>query len=309
MVTALVAFLCPAALAQATMSGTVEKYSSSERILVLKTSSGALKNFKLRGDAKCEWMGRNCAPGSYRQGSKVAVRIKGALNDDPIMVDLVTDWGSSKKYVATAARAPYRTVKGDYAMAGQRVGGVPESSPLRKQQIANQINHQAVGVMAHGGSILNPNDLMNTQMSGNMMPMPGNAMGMPGAVMPGMMPGMMPDAGMGMPGAGMPDAGMPGMMPGMGTPGMAPGMPAAPMSPGGTSFGGQQVTLQGIVIQGNPAARTITIKPNNAPMYQQVMIPPNAPVAMQAFQPGAVVTVTGLQTPQGIQAIAVAAGQ
>ena len=296
-VVALIALLTPLAQAQATLSGTVESYNPSKRILLIKMSSGKVKRLKLRGDARCEWMGNNCSPASYRKGAKVAARLKGAFNDNPIMVDLVTDWGSSKKYVASTARAPYRTVKGDYAMAGHTVGGIPDSSPLKKRKLYNP---QAVGVMAHGGKLFTEQEFMKaaypdartpgTNMGEHQM----HSQGLPGSqsVDPGLNP-------YGVPGSSMP--GMPA------NPGMspAPGM-TAPTS--ASSFGSTQVSFQGIVISGNANTRTLTVKTPGQAMYQQVLIGPNTQISMDAFRPGAQVMVSGLSNPNGgVQATRVVA--
>src|SRR5690606_4537694 len=74
--------------------------------LQIRRADGVVKTIVLRQGAQFEMYGTRVSPAQFRQGMQVAVRVVGALNDDPLEADLLTDYGSSSQYVATNATSP-----------------------------------------------------------------------------------------------------------------------------------------------------------------------------------------------------------
>ncbi len=281
--------------AQATMSGNLENYDGSTGILVLKLGDKKLKRFKLVKNAKVEWMGRNVSPNALRQGAKVAVRLCGAINEDPVPVNLVTDWGNSSQYVAKAARAPYYTRKGEYATSAG-VGGTPEGAPVVDDPA------KTVGMLGNGGIAPTgpPAGVMNPAPTGvaPMAPGPhnlgmsnqGSKMALPQNLMYSSSP-----SPFGMD-SGNSAAGMMGMS-----------SPYEGMMGAGQNYGGGQMQLQGRVLQADAASRTLVIQALNSPSPQQVIVAPGASVDPNAFQPGGMVNVSGIPVAGAIQAFSVTA--
>lgn len=226
------------ALAAPTVSGRLESYDSSTRTLVLVRQDGSRKAVQLVKGAKVEWMGRNTVPTAINKGNQVALRICGALNDDPLQADLLCDWSSSSKYVATSAKAPYYTQVGAYATANG-AGGPSDALP----NVPNPMT--TVGVLGNGGKLqaspqmvptdgaaANPMATPTSTMpinQGSKMSMPMNMMSNPMMTTPGMMgadpsmmgmnPMMADPSMMGM-NPMMADPSMMGMNPMMGDPSM-----------------------------------------------------------------------------------------
>ena len=109
-----------------TVAGTLESASGNQ--IVIKSETGTMWRAELQPGSHCEWMGRNSTLGSIPKGAKVMLRVVGSMTDKPLKVDLLSDWGSSSKYVATAAPSPYYTKMGDMVGPGG-VGGKPPNAP------------------------------------------------------------------------------------------------------------------------------------------------------------------------------------
>ena len=123
------ALACGIALAdivRPTVAGTLESASGNQ--IVIKSETGTMWRAELQPGSHCEWMGRNSTLGSIPKGAKVMLRVVGSMTDKPLKVDLLSDWGSSSKYVATAAPSPYYTKMGDMVGPGG-VGGKPPNAP------------------------------------------------------------------------------------------------------------------------------------------------------------------------------------
>ncbi|MBX3170618.1 MAG: hypothetical protein KF760_24640 [Candidatus Eremiobacteraeota bacterium] len=109
-----------------TVAGTLESASGNQ--VVIKSETGTMWRAELQPGSHCEWMGSNRTLGSIPKGAKVMLRVVGSMTDKPLKVDLLSDWGSSSKYVATAAPSPYYTKMGDMVGPGG-VGGKPPNAP------------------------------------------------------------------------------------------------------------------------------------------------------------------------------------
>lgn len=109
-----------------TVSGTIQS-ASGNRVTIL-TETGTVWTAEFQPNSKCEWMGRTTSLSAVPKGAKVMLRVVGSMADKPLKVDLLSDWGSSNKYVASAAPVPYYTRKGDMAGPGG-VGGRPDNAP------------------------------------------------------------------------------------------------------------------------------------------------------------------------------------
>ncbi|MGE0492622.1 MAG: hypothetical protein AB7S38_25645 [Vulcanimicrobiota bacterium] len=282
------------AAAGVTMSGKIESYNGGTGILVLKLNDGSLKNFKLDKNTKVEWMGRNGSVASLPQGTQVAVRLCGAINENPAPINLVTDWGNSSKYVATAAKSPYYTRQGQYATAAG-VGGVPEGAPINNDPATT------IGMLGNGGIAPTgpPPGVLTGQATINPMLAPGVG-GMPmnqGAKMS--MPMNMMNNGMmnnGMGQMGFENGGAGSLM---GLDGEDGGMM------GSNNYGAGQVSIQARVLQADPTTQTLMVQSFSSPQPQQVIVTPGAQVDMQAFRPGAMVQITGTAVSGAIQAFSV----
>jgi hypothetical protein len=108
-----------AQIVQPTVSGVVQSVSGGI-VRIRNEETGTVWTGRLEPNAKMET--------SLTKGKKVAMRIRGGLSEKPLRVDLVTDWGNSSKYVATAAPAPYMTKQGEWVGPGG-VGGRPPNAP------------------------------------------------------------------------------------------------------------------------------------------------------------------------------------
>lgn len=109
-----------------TVAGTLESASGNQ--IVIKSETGTMWRAELQPGSHCEWMGSNRTLGSIPKGAKVMLRVVGSMTDKPLKVDLLSDWGSSSKYVATQAPSPYYTKMGDMVGPGG-VGGKPPNAP------------------------------------------------------------------------------------------------------------------------------------------------------------------------------------
>ncbi|MBT9587738.1 hypothetical protein IV102_30665 [bacterium] len=132
---ALLAALTCAGLALAdvvrpTVSGVIQS-AIGNRVVIL-SETGTVWTAQFEPNSKCEWMGSNRTLSSIPKGAKVMLRVVGSMADKPLKVDLLTDWGSSSKYVATQAPSPYYTRMGDMAGPGGVGGRAPNSPDLAK---------------------------------------------------------------------------------------------------------------------------------------------------------------------------------
>lgn len=109
-----------------TVAGTLE--SANGNMVVIKSETGTIWRAELQPNSHCEWMGSTRTLGSIPKGSRVMLRVVGSMTDKPLKVDLLSDWGSSSKYVATTAPSPYYTRMGDMVGPGG-VGGKPPNAP------------------------------------------------------------------------------------------------------------------------------------------------------------------------------------
>lgn len=109
-----------------TVAGTLQSASGNQ--IVIKSETGTMWRAELQPGSHCEWMGSNRTLGSIPKGAKVMLRVVGSMTDKPLKVDLLSDWGSSSKYVATQAPSPYYTKMGDMVGPGG-VGGKPPNAP------------------------------------------------------------------------------------------------------------------------------------------------------------------------------------
>lgn len=109
-----------------TVAGTLESASGNQ--VVIKSETGTIWRAELQPGSHCEWMGSNRTLGAIPKGAKVMLRVVGSMTDKPLKVDLLSDWGSSSKYVATAAPSPYYTRTGDVVGPGG-VSGKPANAP------------------------------------------------------------------------------------------------------------------------------------------------------------------------------------
>jgi hypothetical protein len=238
------------------------------------------------------------------------MRLKGGLSDKPLKVDLVTDWGSSSKYVSSVAPAPYNTKMGEWVGPGG-VGGRPPNAP-DPGKTRNVAAYAANGGMPHQNPQGVP-DIMAPKsqdpgsaklskgtpgfQSGPVAPAPNpgverepGATGVSNTVypngdpstaaypgvnpnMPGMMPGMNPN--------------LPGMMPGMNPnmPGMNPNMPPGMENFMNPSSSNNQNSLESLLNGGEEGAQASEQQPQQGgPMFpgapQTAMS--GTPVQMQA---------------------------
>ena len=109
-----------------TVSGVVQSCSGN-RVVIL-TETGTVWTAEFQKNSHIEWRGSNSSLSSVPKGAKVMLRVVGSLADKPLKVDLLTDWGSSSKYVATQAPVPYYTRMGDMHGPGG-VGGKAPNAP------------------------------------------------------------------------------------------------------------------------------------------------------------------------------------
>lgn len=337
----ILALLLPAAAhARPTVSGTLEAYNPGARRLQIKRDDGALKTVVLRENAAYEVYGNKVAPTYFKPGMKVAVRITGSLGDDPLEADLLTDYGSSGRYVSRSATSPYNTPVGNYATGGG-AGGVSPGLP--------QLGGPSVlGPLGHGGnfpgSLTNP---MGGAVNNSAFPaipqmQPGSGMGAQPA------PGGSPFTGEVVAGQSQPGAAPGGVAPGpggmtsqpspYGQPGpygassmVGGGNPADAMSPGslmggnddeedeegggfqapnaGGPMGMQIVQFQARVMTADAANRVLTVVPAGAAYPLQVSLPPGLypvhqgtgqAVPVDGIRPGQGVVVHGLTNAAGI---------
>lgn len=126
----LLALLTGSALAQPvvrpTVAGVVQSLQGN-RVVIL-TETGTVWTAEFQPNSKCEWQGRTSTLSSVPKGAKVMLRVVGSMADKPLKVDLLTDWGSSSRYVATSAPVPYFTKMGDMVGPGG-VGGRAPNAP------------------------------------------------------------------------------------------------------------------------------------------------------------------------------------
>lgn len=312
------------AVAAPTVSGRLESYNPHTRILVLLRQDGSRRRVKLVSGAKVVWMGRNTTPSAIHKGNEIACRIDGALNDHPLKANLVCDWASSAKYVATAAQAPYFTHVGAYATengAGGSLAAMPNvPSPMT-----------TIGVMGNGGPMPKWPPTANPATAGSSNPMASGQTGsMPanqGAAM------AMPMSRMNAVG-GMTNPSMRGTMganpaqinPMVAEPSLTQMMNssmdegttgASLMGIGGGSSGGSSMMaagsyggggglqIRGRILSVNPASRTLIIQAYGSPAPQTVVISPTAHVQMKALRPGTMVMVSGVASGQAIEAFSV----
>jgi len=119
---------CGSAQAGPTVAGTLKAFNPGAGRLQIQREDGVVKNVVLVPNATFEVYGNKVAPNTFRPGMRVAVRIRGSLADDPLQADLLTDYGSSSRYVSRSAASPYSTPVGNYA-TGAGSGGVSPGLP------------------------------------------------------------------------------------------------------------------------------------------------------------------------------------
>ena len=147
---------CGVAQAQPTVSGVLKAFNPGARRLQIQRADGVVKNVVLRENASYEIYGNKVSSASFRLGMQVAVRVVGSLQDDPLEADLLTDFGSSRRYVSQSASSPYNTPTGTYA-TGSGAGGLTPGLP--------EVGGPSVlGPMGQGGNF--PGSLTNPGAAG-----------------------------------------------------------------------------------------------------------------------------------------------
>ncbi|MEW6282200.1 MAG: hypothetical protein AB1758_26580 [Candidatus Eremiobacterota bacterium] len=142
----LAGLLAGPALAGPTRSGVLRDFTPGQATFFLVGEDGKARKVMLVKNAHYEVCGRPSASSAFRDGMKVAVRICGALNDNPLQADLLMDLYSSSKYVQRTAQAPYYTAQGDFAFPGG-VGGISQGTPGLSTAAPN-----VIGQLAQGGN-------------------------------------------------------------------------------------------------------------------------------------------------------------
>lgn len=256
--------------AQATMSGTIQSMNTATGIIVIRMDSGVLKTAHMvptgrwaTGDPP-----RFVSSAAFPVGKKVAIRLCGPINESPVQIDLVSDWFSSKQYVATAAPAPYMTRMGDFPTTGG-VGGSPQNG------LQIQRPDKTIGILGNGGKF-----------DPATMGPPGNQGGKTS------LPNQMINGG-GMPGMGdmtMPGGGAASSLMGVdGEDGPGTGGPQ-----GGT---GVPVQMQAQVLRADPGSRQIQVTAVGSQQPQNVIL--GAQVQVPLLQPGTLVQIMGQTNPAG----------
>ena len=128
LVWAFVFLLGAVAEARPTVSGTLKAFNPGAGRLQIQREDGTVKNVVLRENAVYEVYGNKVAPTTFKPGMRVVVRICGSLADDPLEADLLTDYGSSGRYVTRSAGTPNHTPVGNFA-TGAGAGGVSPGLP------------------------------------------------------------------------------------------------------------------------------------------------------------------------------------
>jgi hypothetical protein len=325
----------PAAAAGPTMSGVLEAYNPGARRLQLRLDSGKVKTVVLTEDCKFEQWGTRTSPASFRQGMRVAIRIRGALTQDPLVADVVMDLSTSRNYVATTASSPYYTPTGNYATTAGAGGVTPGLPNLQPPNV--------IGSLAQGGNA--PGTLTN----------PGTLGPPQNAAFPG--PAQMNQTSPGMPAQPSP-SGSPFIAHAIGGTAMTPASPSSGpvMYPGSTSSPGslispsgpeasapglsammtgdedeegegsfsnpaagqpQFVQLSGRLVQADATRRVLVIQTATSPYPQQVLLPAGLYVLdsnrqalpLESLRPGQAIMVMGLANAAGfVEARTVQAG-
>lgn len=239
-----------------TVSGRLVSLNGASGIAEIRTETGKIWKIRLLPNAKYELMGRNTTRAAFQQGQQVAFRIVGSLAESPLQSDLMCDWGSSGKYVATAAPAPYYTNKGEYATTGG-VGGAPEGAP------AGQRPDKTIGILGNGGKDPSLNVPGGTQSmnQGSRMALASNL------------------------NAGADPAGMPGTSL-MGLDENGNGQQGGPSG----MAGGTQVQFSGTILESTPGGRSMRVRMGDGSI-QNILLPANINPA--ALRPGQMVQITG----------------
>ncbi len=147
---------CGVAQARPTVSGILKAFNPGARRLQIQRDDGVVKSVVLSQNAAYEVYGNKVAPSTFKPGMRVAVRICGSLADDPLEADLLTDYGSSSRYVSRSAGSPYSTPVGNYA-TGAGSGGVSPGLPALG-------GPSVMGPMGMGGNF--PGSLTNPAVPG-----------------------------------------------------------------------------------------------------------------------------------------------
>ena len=335
LVSVLLAVLSGVAEARPTVSGILKAYNPGARRLQIQRDDGVVKNIVLSENASYEVYGNKVAPATFKLGMRVVVRISGSLGEDPLEADLLTDYGSSSRYVSRSAASPYSTPVGNYATGGGAGGVTPGLPSLGGPSV--------VGPLGMGGNF--PGSLTNPGPTGPVQnsaypaipPMgPGTAGAQPsplgspwtGQVVAGQAPGQAPVT--------MSPTGGPAPLPVAGSPYGSPSLQGGPMSPaglvdGGASPGGssmaasmiggsgeddeeegdsgpmpqaggplgmQVVQFQGRVLAADANNRTLTVVPAGAAYPIQVALPPSLLPVHSAT--GQVLPMEALRPGQGV---------
>lgn len=254
---------------QPTLAGTIQSLNTATGIIVIRMDSGNLKTAHLVPTGR--WASgdppRFVTSGSFPVGKKVMIRLCGPINESPVQIDLVSDWFSSKQYVATAAPAPYMTRIGDFATTGG-VGGSPQNG------LQIQRPDKTIGILGNGGKF----DPATMGPPGNQ----GGKMSLPSQMING--------------------GGMPGMgdtsMPGAGSANSLMGNDGEDGATGGPQGGtGVPVQMQAQVLRADPASRILQVTAVGSQQPQNIML--GAQVQLPMLQPGTLVQIMGQTNPAG----------
>ncbi len=242
---------CGAAQARPTVAGTLKAFNPGAGRLQIQREDGVLKNVVLVPNATFEVYGNKVAPATFRPGMRVAVRICGSLADDPLEADLLTDYGSSNRYVSRSAASPYSTPVGNYA-TGAGSGGVSPGLP-------GLGGPSVLGPMGMGGNF--PGALTNPEIPG---PLHNSAFPAIPQSTPGANPGAQPSP-LGSPFTGQVVAGQTGApLPAPGSvggpvnpyPGQAPNGPANPYV-ASSPYGNPNSTSAMLGVEQDPAGPSV----------------------------------------------------
>ena len=144
------------AFAKPTIAGTLINYNPGAGRLQIRREDGTVKSVVMVPGAVYELYGQQVSGGNFRAGMKVMVRICGSLGDNPLQGDLMTDYGSSNRYVARTAHSSNNTPVGSIAS----VGGA--SGPMGSAPAA--ITPSIIGPVGLGGNF--PGSLTNPGANG-----------------------------------------------------------------------------------------------------------------------------------------------
>jgi len=306
-----------------TVSGVLQSVRGNQVVILNET--GTVWTAEFQPNSKCEWMGRNSTVSSIPKGSKVVLRVVGSLADKPLKVDLLTDWGSSSKYVATSAPSPYYTRMGDMAGPGGVGGRAPNSPDPGKPK--NIGAYAANGGMPHQNQDT-PNATLGTPAQQNagvgtvakgtpgfevgpVPPVPG-----PSAAQPQQPPLSQPPPPMSTPGYD-PYANPTSLSPATNpyatnnyNPTQANGLESllngddpdkpdsgGPMFPGNNMAMGTPVQMQATVLRCDPATRSLVVQAMGSQIPQNVVVSPQT--MMPSLREGQTVTISGTSNPQG----------